>query len=168
MTCGCATGARRRQDRGPAAATDVGNPDAHAAGELRRQREKALQLGLGRSVEDDDLRAATGAGTDDDVGLAVAVHVAGRQEQATGEGRREGIEGGQQAEALAVEDGDLGAAAGSGGGDDVGEAVAVDVAGGDADAAGEGGRGGVEAGDLAAVLAAGDRDLRSATRSARR
>jgi len=100
-----------------------------------------------------DLEHANGAafacGTGDDLGQAVAVDVARGDEHSARERRRIGVEAGNLVDAACeTECAHVRTAAGSCGGDDVGQAVAVDVARGDADAAVERGIVGVEARDL--------------------
>src|SRR5207245_523452 len=82
------------------------------------------------------VRSAAASGAADHVGEAVAVHVAGRDADAAGEVQVVGEEVVEDGTVLATEDGDVGPAAGVGADDDVGVAVAVDVAGGHVGAAG--------------------------------
>src|SRR5437016_2762531 len=81
--------------------------------------------------------AAASAGTGDDIREAIAVDVAGRHINAAVETCIEGHEFAQQFSVGSIKDSDVRTAAGSRAGDDVGCAVAVDVAGGDADASPE-------------------------------
>ena len=108
-------------------------------------------------LNDADVGAAAGAGAGDDVGAAVAVDVAGGDADAAGEAGGVGEEARRSARCRlgAAEDLDMRPAAGAGAGDDVGEAVAVDVAGGDEDAAGERGAVGEEAREVATTLPVG-------------
>ena len=73
-----------------------------------------------------------------DVGLAVAVEVAGGDEHAAGERRCEGEEGANECPGGARERLDVRRAAGAGAGDHVGLAVTIHVARRNGDAAGEG------------------------------
>src|SRR5205823_8042670 len=91
--------------------------------------EEAADLRVGGAVEDLDVGEGAGVGADDDVGHAVAVNVAGRHEDAAAEAG-EGEEAADQLAGLAVEDLDVGRAALARAGDDIVDAVAVDVAGG--------------------------------------
>src|SRR5207237_1129106 len=94
--------------------------------------------GPGRPGEHLHLGAAARAGAGDDVRPAVAVDVAGRDEDAAGEGRGVGVEAPHDVRRVARgERLDVRPAAGAGPGDDVVHAVAVDVGRGDAHAAGE-------------------------------
>ena len=90
------------------------------------------------AVERLDVRAAAGPGPGDDVGIAVAVDVAGGHAHAAGESGGIGEEVVDDVIVGAAEDLDVRPAAGAGPGNDVGLAVAVDVADGHVDAAGEG------------------------------
>src|SRR5205823_3748322 len=121
----------------PAVAVHVLGRHGHAAAETWSVGEEALQQrpGIG---EDFHMRPAASPGAGDDVRLAVAVDVTRGHEHTTGEVRAVSEEVGNDGEAAAIEDLDLGPTTGTGGGDDVGSAVAVDVADGHADAAGEG------------------------------
>src|SRR5207253_5008752 len=96
------------------------------------------------AAEGEDARAATGPGAGDEVGEAVAVHVAAGNECAVPQRRLEHedvVEESRWAAAvgdgLAVEDGDAWSAAESGGHGHVGSAVAVEVANADPAAAAE-------------------------------
>src|SRR5262249_1720152 len=159
-------------DVGEAVAVDVGDADEDAALELgaaRRRRigQKARQqvavVDVARPGEHLDVRHRALAGADDDVVDAVAVDVARRHACAA----HEVAEGAAVADQLprgAVEHLDaavdaLGAAVSVGADDDVGAAVAVDVAAGDVDAAGEARRHREEAHDLLAGAAVEDLDV---------
>src|SRR5947209_2842211 len=103
-----------------------------------REGEEAVQQRQAHAVEDFDQRRPSGTGAGEDVGPAVAVDVTdGHAHDALEEGRAEGEEVGDQAAGLAVEDLNLWTRTRVGAHDDVGEAVAVDVAGRHEDAAGE-------------------------------
>src|SRR5262249_52320779 len=120
--------------------------------------EEVVQFGVAAAVEDAHARRPARGGAGDDVGLAVAVDVAGRHAHAAGVGLGDAE---QQGAIDAAEDLD-GAAAAVGTSDDVGVAVAVDVPGRDKDAVGLAGGVGGEvteaAGENAAVGAAVDAD----------
>src|SRR5207253_8948203 len=113
------------------------------------------------AVEDAHVGRAALALADDDVGPAVAVDVAGRHVDAVGEVAKGG-EVLQQRAVRAAESEHVGAAAHAGTGDDVGPAVAVDVAAAHADAAREGGIVREEVVQGAAILAAEDIHVRAA------
>ena len=68
-------------------AVDVADRDTHAAGEGRREGEEAVLRPAGAAVEHLDVRPAAGARAGDEVGVAIAGHVAGRHEHAAGEPR---------------------------------------------------------------------------------
>jgi hypothetical protein len=87
------------------------------------------------------VRPAAEAGPGDHIRFAVVVHVAGRHLDAAGEGGVVGEEAQQGGTVAAADDLDVRAAGRPGAGDEVGEAVAVDVAGRDEGAAGEQGGG---------------------------
>src|SRR5262249_51066776 len=89
-------------------------------------------------TEDHDVRVGARARPGDDVGVAVAIDVAGRHGNAAEEARGVGEEAGDLRPGDAVEDLDVRAGARADAGDDVGDAVAGDVAGGHVDAAREG------------------------------
>ncbi len=120
-----------------------------------------LDLGQFRAVDDLDVRAAAGAGGDDDFGQAVAVEVVRGHADAAAEAGVEGEEAGQQGavgdlavgldltQLGAVDDLDVRAAAGAGADDDV--ALNVVEADRHEDAAAEGGVEGEEAGQQGAV-----------------
>src|SRR5262249_25675374 len=114
-------------DVGEAVAVHVAGADADTAREGRRESEEVSQYTTA-AAEDAHFRSAAGIGAADNVRGAVAVNVARGHEDAAGEdgGEREEIT--DQRPALAVEDLHLGAAAGTGRGDDVRCAVAVHVA----------------------------------------
>src|SRR5262249_44054152 len=116
----------------------------------------------GGPAEDLHVRATTRAGAGDDVGLAVAVDVAGCHRHAAVEVDVVGHEAHQQRPVLAAEDLDLRPTPGAGADDDVRGAVAVDVGRGDVDAAAEGGVERHEAHQQRAGLAVEDLDLRPA------
>src|SRR5207253_6051203 len=105
--------------------------DEYAAGEGPAVSEEALDEAAGRAAEDLDVRAAAGAGPGDDVGLAVAVHVARGHGHAAAEERVVGEKRIDHRPRQAVEDLDVRPAGRARAGDQVGEAVAVDVARGD-------------------------------------
>jgi hypothetical protein len=143
-------------DLGPLPGRRVGAGDADAARGRGVVSGEAAQERSVLAAEDLDLGAAAGVGAGDDVGSAVAVNVAGRHEGAAPEGGVVGEEAaqrpGEAGAGLAVEDPDFRGHAGSGGGDDVGGAVVVEVGLGDADAAQEGG----VVGEELELLGAGD------------
>src|SRR5205823_3238975 len=115
-------------DVGPAVAGQVARGDEHAAGEGPAVGEEALDAAAGGAAEHLDVRATARAGAGNDVGLAVAVHVAGGHGHAAAKQRVVGEERMDHGSRQAVEDLDVGAARGARAGDEVGEAVAVDVA----------------------------------------
>src|SRR5262245_44600854 len=138
-------GAGGRDDLVAAVPVHVGHGNPNAPGEADLVRE---ELGDHRAVhpaEDAHVRAAAGAGPGDDVGDPVPVHVAGRDEDAAGEGGRVGEEAVHEAGktharervARAVEDANVGPAAGPGAGDDLGVPVPVEVGRRHPDTAGE-------------------------------
>src|SRR5438132_1086763 len=91
------------------------------------------------TVEAGDVRATAGTGDGEYVGLAVAVDVPGADADAAGEAHVVGEEAREPRLGVVLPgiDADVGSAAGVGADDDVGEAVAVDVAGRHEAAAGE-------------------------------
>src|SRR5207245_2763787 len=107
-----------------------------------------------------DVGAPAGPGSGDDVGLAVAVQVGGRDEDSAAKRRVVGVETPQGPGDLGrrgpVEDAHVGPAAGAGPCDDVRLPVAGDVAGGDMDSTAERGIVGVEAIERGAGLAVED------------
>src|SRR5262249_46879328 len=105
---------------------------------LRLEGPELSHQGQVAGAEDADVGAATAAGAGEDIGTAVAEIVAGRHPDAPGEGRVVGEEVGQNGGVGAATDGDVRPAARPGAGNDVVDAVAVDVARCHADAAGEG------------------------------
>src|SRR5262249_13249022 len=119
---------RAADDVGLAVAVDVPGRDRDAAGVLGVEGQVALQQAAVGAGEDLDLAAAALGQADDEVGVAVAVDVPGRDVDAAGVVQRPGRETVEQGQVGAAEDLDVGAAAGPGAGDDVGDAVAVDVA----------------------------------------
>src|SRR5262249_51835146 len=135
------------EDVRAAVAVDVARGNADSAREGRGGGEETGQRRAGAALSDGHFRPAALVGRGDDVRAAVPVDVGGRHERAAGEGCRQGEEVANQLKRLALEDADLRAAAGAGGADDVGHAVAVDVAHGHARAAGEGGCKGEEVGN---------------------
>ena len=121
-----------------AVAVHVADGWSGAAAEVRVvDAEEVGDLGEAVAVEDADARAAALVGRDDEVGLAVAVDVAGRDVDATGEGRLEGIDRKEHGVRNTVEDFDVRRPAGAGADDQVGDAIAVEIGGGGADAAGK-------------------------------
>src|SRR5207247_657882 len=107
------------------------------AGETHVIGEEVKEWRVVRAAEDDDVRSAPRVGADDDVGEAVAIDVAGGDERAPGEVGIIGEELADQLARPAVVDVDVGSAARARRGDDVRDAVAVNVADGHADAARE-------------------------------
>src|SRR5262249_17030963 len=132
---GVGAGAGADDEVGPAVAVDVPGRDAAAAGEVGGEGEQAGDPVAVCSAGDLYVRPAAGRGGGDVVSLAVAVHVAGRHLDAAAEGGVVGVEALENGAVLAAERLDVRPAAGAGAGDQVGEAVAVDVADGDEDAA---------------------------------
>src|SRR5438128_4047727 len=122
-----------------ALAVAVPSTHAHASGKAgvvgEETREQAAAVG--DDSENGNIRSAAGARTGNDLRLAIAVHVSSGDIDACGEIWIVGKEARQERAIGATEDGDIGAAAGPGATDDVGVAVAVDVAGCHAHAAGE-------------------------------
>src|SRR5204862_6308688 len=123
--------------------------------------EKAGQI-HGRSVENLHVRPAALLRARDNPDGSTAAEGARGHVDPTGEARVVGEETRQQRKVLAAEDLDVRAAAGAGPGDDVGEAVAVDVAHGHVDAAAEAGVVGEEGADEGAGLAVDDLEVRPA------
>src|SRR5438105_1051103 len=121
-----------------------GSADVDAAGERRVEGEETLQGGVVGAAELLHVRAAAGAGPGDDLGLAVAVHVAGRHAHAAGEVGAVGEEVGERLAVGAVEDLDLREAPRPGADHQVILAVAVDVTGRHEHATAEGRREGEE------------------------
>src|SRR6516162_8247718 len=113
-------------------------------------------------MPDPQVRAAAGHRAGDDVGLAVAVDVTGRDVDAAGEARGVSVVTGEHLAGERVERLDVRPAAGAGAGDDIGLAATGEVPGRDADAAGEIGGVGEEAGDELAVGPVEDLDVRAA------
>src|SRR5262249_33544344 len=151
--------ARSHDEVGNAVAGDVPRRHRHAAGEAR-EREEAPDLLVARAVEDLDVSARRPrARPHDEVGLAVAGDVAGRHADAAGEAG-EGEEAPDLLPRLAVEDLDVSARRpGARAGDDVGEAVAIGVAGGHAAATREARPVSEKAADLRAGHAVEDLDV---------
>src|SRR5262249_49177860 len=83
---GAGTGSCRRDDVRVPVAGEVAGADVNAPAEGRVEGEGVLQQAPVGTAEDLDQRAAAGARRRYDVGLAIAVHVAGRDEDAAGEG----------------------------------------------------------------------------------
>src|SRR5439155_1717624 len=129
------------------------------------------------AIDDLDVRAAAGAGAEDELGLAVEVEVVGRDANAASEAGVEGEEAPQQGgvgdlavgleltQLGAIDELDVRAAAGAGADDDVGPPVVVDVVRTDGDAAGEAGVEGEEAAQQAVVAAVEHLDVGAAARS---
>src|SRR5207244_7711043 len=116
----------------------------------------------GAAAEDADAGRIARPFADNDVAETIAVHVA---DGGVEPGPRAGVEGeeaGDDLEIDAAENDDLRPAAGAGAGDEVGRAVAVEVAGGHVDAAAERGGVGEHVADGGEVLAAEDADARPA------
>src|SRR5262249_48282860 len=88
--------------------------DTDAAREARVEGREAPQQGAVEAAEDLHVRPAARAGARDDIGVAVAVDVAGGHVDAPGEARIVGQEGPEDGQRRAVEDLDLGAATGAG------------------------------------------------------
>src|SRR5262249_5262163 len=121
--------------------------DEDSAVESRVESEETVlgiaELPAGRSVEDANVRSACGAGTRDDVRLAVGVHVHHRHPRAASERWAIGEEiienggVGVTENGSATEGANFRSAARARAGDNVGLAVSVEVAGSNVDAAGE-------------------------------
>src|SRR5207244_873910 len=104
----------------PAVAGHVAQSGAGAAAEVHvLDAEEVGHGGGGEAVEDADARAAALIGRDDDLGPAVAGHVAGSDEDAAAEGRLEGEEVAEEQAGLAVVDLHARPGVAAGGGDDV-------------------------------------------------
>src|SRR5262249_42757717 len=88
-----------------------------------------------RSIEHLDLRTGSGSSTDNELRFPVSIQVSCVNSNAVVEVCAKREEALEQGPVLAAEDFHVGSAAGACPGDDVGEAVAVDVAGGHVDAA---------------------------------
>src|SRR6516225_3762528 len=97
-----------------------------------------------------------------DVVLAVVIDITTRDAHAAGEGAGESKEVVPERLRLAVDDADLGSAAGIGSGDDVGMSIAVDISAGDVDSTGEIGGIGPEIHDQRAGKAIEDANLGTA------
>ncbi len=136
---------------GLAVAVEIAGRHVHAAGEGRGRGVEAGELEAVPAAGDGDLRSTAGIGPHDDIGVAVAIDVAGRHPDTAGQLGGQGLKVHDALEGLAVEDGDFGPTAGAGAADDVGRAVTVDVGDGDADTAGEARGEGNDAGDELAV-----------------
>src|SRR5581483_9507879 len=72
-----AAGSGAGDNVGDAAGSDIAGRDADAAGELRMEGEEVGEHGAVLAAEYDDVGSAAGVGAGDDVGTAVAVHIAG-------------------------------------------------------------------------------------------
>src|SRR5581483_4747064 len=137
----CANGAGRPQP--PALRRAHGDLDASV--EVDAVGEEAIAQRRTVHPERSDVGAAARPGTDDDLVGGGAVDVADGDAHAASEGGVEGHEAEPELLAGGRERADVGAAAGTGPGDDVLAAGVVDVARGHVDASGEGGVVGVEA-----------------------
>src|SRR5262249_9638446 len=126
------------------------------------ERQETLHLGQVAAVEDRDVALPVRAGPGDDVGPAVAVEVAGRHEHAAAEVRPVGVEAGQFHPGDDAEDLDVRVGPRPRPGDDVGDAVAVEVAGRHPHPAGEPRVVGHEADERGQVPAAEGLDVRPA------
>jgi hypothetical protein len=141
-------------------AVGVGDHDPHAAGEGGVVSEEAPQGSGIHAAVDLDAGRASGAQAGNDIGVAVAVEVPGGHVDAALEGHVGDEEIVQFLTGGAIDNGDTRHAAGAGAGNDVGQAVAIDVASGDVDAVGRGVRVGNEAAEQGAVATAEDLDDR--------
>src|SRR5262249_37886761 len=119
---------RSGDDVGRAVPVHVADRDADATAEVRVVCEERHEQPAAVTAKHLDVRAATLAGPGDDVGTAVAMEVAGGYVPAAAESRGVGEESEQSPPAGSAECPDVRAAAVAGAGDDVGRAVAVDIA----------------------------------------
>src|SRR5262249_41384382 len=109
-----------------------------ASRELLRESEERVEYAQRQAVKGGYVGTPPGTGPDTDVADAVTVQVEGGNADAPDEIRAEREECFEKRAIGAVEDRDLGAAAGARARDNIGAAVAVDIRGGDRDATGEG------------------------------
>ena len=136
-----AAGAIGGDDIRAAIAVDVAGGHANAAAEAGAFDVVLEDHGSGTAVEDLDQGAAPRIGPHDDIGMTVAVDIAGGHEDAIDLARTIGGEGaeraGEQLAGLAVKDVDERAAAGAGGGGDIRGTIPIHVTNGDPHAAAE-------------------------------
>src|SRR5262249_21226860 len=136
---------------GLAVAVEIARRHVDAAAEVRAECEEGAECLAGGAVKNADLRQPTRPGPSDDVGLAVAVDVARRNADTAAERlwkgeevEQDGIGGAAESldlrQGTHVQAGDDVWEAGVGTNDDIGLAVAIDVAGSHEDAAAEGRR----------------------------
>src|SRR5205823_2673535 len=132
-------GERANDEFGFAVAVEIARGDAEPAGVVRPEREERQSLPAA-GVEDTQLGGATGPGRANDLRVAVPVDVARRDADAAVERRLEGEEVAEPRPAVAAvhpllaEDPDLGLHPGAWCGHELGAAVAIDIAEGDANA----------------------------------
>ena len=120
---------------------------------------------IGLEIPDLDVGSATRAGAGDDFHLAIGEVIASGDIDTTGEVQCVGHEFLDHTETVAIEHLHVRSAAGSGTGDDFGEAIAGQVCRGNRDTAGEGRGVGEEGGKFGGVVAAEGLDMGSATGS---
>ncbi len=142
--------------------------DRHAAGERRIEREVRAHQREVVAGPDGDERAGARPRHGEDLDPAVIGQVEGGDLHAARERGVVGEEAAELGEGRAVPEPDVRTAARARASDDVGQAIAVDVARGDVDAAGKERGVGEEAADLMEVRAAPDADVRAAARVPRR
>jgi len=136
-----ASGTGARHHLHGAVAVDVGGADPHAAGERRfvGPEARCLDLRVAHDPEHADVRAAGGSRARDELVDAVPVEIAAGDTDAAGERRFVAPEARRPDERSAreLEHPHVRAAGRTGAGDDLVDAIAVEVAGADVDAAGE-------------------------------
>ena len=131
-----AADAGRGDDVGQPVEIDVAGRDAHAAGKCQVERHEALEHGTVGAAEDLDVRSAAGIGADDDVVETVAVHIARpRRSPRRGNSDRNAMNSRIRCPSVPSNTLMCGPPPRPGAGDDIGRAVAVDIADGHADAA---------------------------------
>src|SRR5207249_9832021 len=116
-------------DLGLAVAVGVAGGHVHPAAEVRVEGVEGLHHGAGAAVEHDNLRRAAVARPGDDLGHAVAGHVAECDVDPAAEGRVKGVEGEEHLPGDAIEHVDERGTVHPGPGDRLGDAVAGQVAG---------------------------------------
>src|SRR5436190_759210 len=127
LRCSRATSRSRNLPRGA---------DEKSACEKRVVGKESVNLLARDRIEGAHVGTAAGTGAADNIGKAVAIRVARGHADAAGEVDVVGEEAHEPAAVLAAEHGHVRSAASVGAAADVGEAVAIDVAGGHIDAAG--------------------------------
>src|SRR5262249_55812734 len=118
----------RHDDVGFPVAVQVAGGHEDAAGEGACECEEAVDVREVRAVENANMWAAAGAGSGNNVRLAVAGDVTGRDAHAAGKSRAVGEEAVQHVVRRSVENLDMRPAAGAGAGHDLGLSVVVEIA----------------------------------------